>query len=206
MALKIVLATRNDGKIREINSILGGIGLEIMSLGDFPPYGEPEEDGKTFLENAMIKARAAVEATGLPALADDSGIEVDYLGGSPGVHSARYGGALLNDRQRCEKLLADLDGVPQEKRKANFRCVMVLYPDPTGRGAALSTEGILEGFISREPAGEDGFGYDPIFFVPGEGRTAAEMTMEEKNRISHRYRALVEMKALLAGRRGFEIE
>ena len=195
--MKIVIASRNAGKVAEISGILSGSGVELAGLGGFPAYPEPEETGESFLENAVIKARAAHEATGLPALADDSGLEVDALGGSPGIRSARYGGGGLSDEERYRKLLGELEGMPDEKRAARFRCVMVLYPEPGGDGSALVTEGILEGRIAKEPAGKNGFGYDPVFFIPGAGRTAAEMAPEEKNAVSHRYRALMEMKALL---------
>ena len=195
--MRVVVASHNAGKIAEISGILSGSGIELAGLDDFPAYPEPEENGATFLENAMIKARAAHEATGLPALADDSGIEVDALGGAPGIRSARYGGERLDDAGRYTKLLSELAGKPGEERTARFRCVMVLYPAPDTEGDALVTEGILEGRIALEPAGENGFGYDPVFFVPGAGKTAAEMDRAEKNSISHRYRALVEMKAML---------
>jgi XTP/dITP diphosphohydrolase len=195
--MKIVVASHNRGKVAEISAILAGSGIETAGLDDFPPYPEPVEDGATFLENAMIKAKAAHEATGLPALADDSGIEVDALGGKPGIHSARYGGEGLKDSERYTKLLGELQGVPEGERSARFRCMMVLYPAPGTEDQALVSEGILEGSIAGTPAGENGFGYDPVFRVPAAGRTAAEMSAEEKNSISHRYRALVEMKAML---------
>lgn len=197
MEIRIVLATRNAGKIGEIESIFADVGVELLRLDAFPPFPEPQETGDTFLDNAMAKARAAHEATGLPALADDSGIEVDSLDGAPGVLSARYGGEGLSDLERSQKLLEALSGVPRKDRGANFRCVMVLYPAPGGEKKSLVTEGLLYGEIAAEPSGENGFGYDPVFFVPGRGMTLAEMTPEEKNSISHRYRALVEMKYLI---------
>ena len=178
--MRIVVASHNAGKIAEISGILSGSGIELAGLDDFTPYPEPEENGKTFLENAMIKARAAHEATGLPALADDSGIEVDVLGGAPGIRSARYGGEKLSDAERYMKLLEALEGTPDEERTARFRCAMVLYPAPGSDGDALVTEGILEGRIAREPAGENGFGYDPVFYVPDAGKTVAEMEPAEK--------------------------
>ena len=195
--MRIVVASHNAGKIAEISSILSGSGIELAGLDELAPYPEPEENGKTFLENAMIKAVAAHEATGIPALADDSGIVVDALGGLPGVRSARYGGEGLGDGERGMKLLEELADVPDGERTARFICVMVLYPAPGTGGDALVTEGILEGRIAREPAGQNGFGYDPVFYVPEAGKTVAEMEPAGKNRISHRYRALVEMKALL---------
>jgi len=195
--MKVVIASHNRGKIAEIAGILASSGLELAGLDGFEPYPEPEETGGTFLENAMIKAAAARGATGLPALADDSGLEVDALGGAPGVRSARYGGDGLSDAGRYTKLLEELAGVPAEKRTARFRCVMVLMPAPGSESDALVTEGVLEGRIADEPAGENGFGYDPVFYVPAAGKTAAQMEPAEKNAISHRYRALAEMRAML---------
>jgi XTP/dITP diphosphohydrolase len=172
--------------------------VELIDAGAFPAYQEPPEDGDTFLDNAISKAMAAHSATGLPALADDSGIEVDALGGAPGVRSARFGGEGLTDAERTSALLDALRGVPPVKRGARFRCVMVLYPSPAGGGRRLETEGFLYGRIAEQPAGENGFGYDPVFIVPGSGMTLAQMAPEEKDAVSHRYRALVEMKWLLA--------
>jgi XTP/dITP diphosphohydrolase len=193
--------------------------VELIVPDDVAPYPEPAEDGETFIENALIKARAAYEATGLPALADDSGLEVEALDGRPGVHSARYGGEGLSDGERSLALLEELAGVPEQRRAARFHCTMVLYPRPgdaidgtpspgvapaggRGRddsspGAYLATEGYLHGRIAVRPAGENGFGYDPVFLLPNRGLTVAQLEPEEKNEISHRYRALVEMKWLL---------
>ncbi|MBN1165293.1 MAG: RdgB/HAM1 family non-canonical purine NTP pyrophosphatase [Candidatus Krumholzibacteriota bacterium] len=206
MGLKIVLATRNRGKIREIRKIISDIDVELLGLDEFPPFPQPEENGATFLENALLKAKAAHRVTGLPTLSDDSGLEVEALGGGPGVFSARYGGSSLSDGDRYRKLLEELEGVPEEKRGARFRCVMVIYPRPGKKTGALITEGILEGRISIKPAGRSGFGYDPVFLVPEAGKTAAQMSLEEKNRISHRYRALVEMKALLIREYGLSLK
>jgi XTP/dITP diphosphohydrolase len=197
VALRVVLATRNAGKVGEIQSILSGLDLELIEMNEVPDIPEPLEDGDTFYENALSKAKTVHEATGLPALADDSGLEVEALGGAPGVRSARYGGPGLSDLERSMKLLSAVSGIPEEKRDARFRCVMVFYPSPAGRDGALVTEGFLYGKIAFEPAGENGFGYDPIFLVPERGVTVAQMPGGEKNRISHRYRALVEMKWLL---------
>jgi XTP/dITP diphosphohydrolase len=198
--MKIVLATRNEGKIRELRSIFSGLEIEILDVRDVASMEEPAEEGDTFLENALTKAKAVHQATGLTALADDSGIEVDALDGTPGVRSARYGGEGLSDRERSRKLLEALRGVPEERRGARFRCVMVLYPAPGTSDEALVTEGIFHGVIAREPAGDNGFGYDPVFLVPERGMTVAEMSPDEKNSMSHRYRAGVEMKWLLAGK------
>jgi XTP/dITP diphosphohydrolase len=195
--MKILLATRNEGKIREMKSILAGLDVELLDYRDVPPMEQPAEDGETFLDNALSKAKAVHAETGLTALADDSGIEVDALEGGPGVRSARYGGEGLSDRERSQRLLDELSGVPEERRGARFRCVMVLYPAPGTDGEALVTEGMFHGRIAPEQSGENGFGYDPVFFVPERGVTVAEMSDEEKNSTSHRYRAGIEMKYLL---------
>ncbi len=200
--MKIALATKNDGKIREILSIFDGSGVEFVDYRDLPPYDDPPEEGETFLENALAKAKAVHEATGLPALADDSGIEVEALGWKPGVRSARYGGEGLGDMERAMKLLEEIRDVPEKKRTARFRCVMALYPAPDTKDGALVTEGFFHGTIAFEPAGENGFGYDPVFFVPVRGVTVAEMPPEEKNEISHRYHAGIEMRYLIAGQLG----
>jgi XTP/dITP diphosphohydrolase len=192
-----VLATRNAGKIREIRAILAGLDAELLDPADFPPFAEPVEDGETFLENALAKAKAVHRATGYPALADDSGLEVDALGGAPGVRSARYGGPGLTDADRCAKLLEELSGVREEERGARFRCAAVLYPAPGAARKGLAAEGLLYGRIARSPRGANGFGYDPVFLVPERGMTLAEMDPGEKNAMSHRYRAFVELKHML---------
>lgn len=197
MSGRIVLATRNAGKIREIRNILAGLDVELLDARDFPPFPEPAEDGETYLENALAKARAVRAATGLPALADDSGIEVDALGGAPGVRSARYGGAGLSDADRCARLLEELAAVPAELRGARFRCVAVLFPAPGSEDRWLVAEGFLHGTIAAAGRGANGFGYDPVFFVPEKGMTVAEMTAGEKDALSHRYRAFLEMKHML---------
>lgn len=214
--MKIVLATGNRGKIAEIRNILSDINVEILTIEDFDSFPDPEETGSSFLENSLIKSKAAYEATGFPALADDSGLEVDCLDGGPGIMSARYGGEGLDDRHRYLKLLEEIADVPEEKRSARFRCVMTFYPvdsefAPSAgleqknsaklteeEKIALVTEGFLYGKIAKEPAGESGFGYDPVFYIPEEGMTAAQLPAGRKNSISHRYRALVEMKRLLS--------
>ena len=206
MGLKIVLATRNAGKITEIREILSDLDVELLGTENFPPFTEPPEDGETFLDNALSKAKAVHKALGLPALADDSGIEVDALGGEPGVRSARYGGVGLTDMERSMKLLEALEGVPEEKRGARFKCVTVFYPSPGRSDGALVTEGFLYGRIAFEPEGENGFGYDPVFFVPEKGVTVARMESAQKNSISHRYRALAEMKWLLVRELGLELK
>lgn len=192
--MKIVLATRNRGKIKEIKEILSG--TEVLTLDDFPNLTMPPETGQTFRENALSKALFVAEKTNLPALADDSGLEVDALGGRPGVFSARYAGKDATDEENYLKLLGEMKGVAMEKRKARFRCVMALaFPD--GEGTAFTFDGVFEGYIASEPRGKDGFGYDPVFFVPERNKTAAELTLEEKNAISHRARALRKLKEFL---------
>jgi len=196
--MKVVLATSNRSKASEIGRMLEGTGVEILSLASFPGAILPPETGSTMKENALIKARAASLATGLPALADDSGLEVDFLDGAPGVFSARFAGEGATDEDNWKKLLNELDGVPAEKRSARFRCAIALVGlDANER----CFEGVLEGVITEGPRGSNGFGYDPVFFIPVEGRTSAELSPEEKNRISHRARALEELKSYLSGRK-----
>lgn len=191
---RIVLASRNPGKIREIEAMLAGLGITLLSLNDYPQLPGIVEDGKSFLENALIKARVVAEATGETVLADDSGLEVDALRGAPGIYSARYAGNDADDSQNNAKLLDVLRGVPTAERGAAFRCVLVLY-SPDGRYDAF--EGRWEGRIAESPAGEGGFGYDPLFFLPAEGLTAAQFLPEVKNRISHRGRAFAKLREKL---------
>ena len=196
--MKVVLATKNAGKAKEIGRMLEGSGVEIISLEGFPEVELPPETGKTMKENALLKARAAAGATGLPALADDSGLEVDFLGGAPGVYSARYSGEKATDEENRKKLLRELEGVPAGRRAARFRCAIALV----GFDAEEHLfEGVFEGLIAEAPRGTGGFGYDPVFFVPEAGRTAAELAPDEKNRISHRARALDALKAFLSTRK-----
>lgn len=185
---KVVLATGNAGKVRELADLLGNFGLNVVAQTELG-VESAEETGLTFIENAILKARHAAHITGLPAIADDSGLAVDVLGGAPGIYSARYAGLEASDQQNLEKLLATLKNVPDEQRKARFHCVLVYMrhaEDPT----PLVCHGSWEGQITREAAGQGGFGYDPIFFVPSEGKTAAELTRDEKRAISHRGQAL----------------
>jgi XTP/dITP diphosphohydrolase len=197
--LKLILATGNRSKVKEIVDILAPTGLEILSLDAYPSLVLPPETGSTFKENAIAKARFVTSATGIAALADDSGLEVDALSGAPGVHSARYAGEEATDEENWTKLLKELAGVTA--REARFKCVMALVI-PGERGSERSFEGTLEGSITLAPAGLGGFGYDPVFFVAGTGKTAAELTREEKNAISHRAGALAGLKNWLdeAGR------
>ncbi len=183
----LVIATRNQGKIREIRAMLGGLDFEVRSVADYPGLPEVEEGGATFAENAAIKALAVAGFTGCLSLADDSGLEVEALGGLPGVRSARYAGDEATDEANNAKLLDALKGVPAGERTARFSCVMALaLPDRL----LASFEGVCEGRIGFRSQGTNGFGYDPLFEVSGMGRTMAELTLEEKNRLSHRAKAL----------------
>ncbi len=188
---KAVLATKNKGKLKELQELLRELDIEILSLDDFPEVGKIVEDGKSFFENAMKKAKTVSEKTGLLAIADDSGLEVDALQGKPGIYSARFAGEDATDAKNNEKLLLEMKDIPIEKRGAQFRCVIVAYrPD----GKWIKTEGICRGTITTEPRGEKGFGYDPVFLPEGLNKTMAELSMEEKNKISHRGKALLELK------------
>ncbi|BEH10210.1 MULTISPECIES: XTP/dITP diphosphatase [Geobacter] len=197
---RLVVATRNKGKLREIAAILDGLPFTLLSLDDFPGFPEVEEDGETFEENALKKASAAANVTGLPALADDSGLVVDALGGRPGVYSARYSGETASDEANNAKLLRELASVPYEERTAAFRCAIALC-SPEGKRYTFSGE--LQGVILDSPRGTEGFGYDPLFFVSEKGATMAELPLEVKNVISHRGRALALLKDHL-GRQGIE--
>jgi XTP/dITP diphosphohydrolase len=192
--LRLLVATHNRGKKAEYAEILDGLGLELVSLTDLGITEDVEETGITFAENALLKARAYASLAGMLTLADDSGLEVDALGGEPGVRSARYAGPGATDEDRYRLLLDKLEAVPAGRRGARFRCVIALvWPD----GGERVTEGVCEGWITREPTGTHGFGYDPVFYVPGEGRTMAELPPEVKNRISHRAQAGWEAKRIL---------
>ena len=185
MAEKFVLATHNPGKLREMGDILRGLGVEVVSPADVGCHVEVEETGATFAENAMLKAKAVCAASGLPAIADDSGLCVDALGGAPGVYSARYGGEGLDDAGRYRLLLSNLRGQPT--RAAHFACAIACaFPN----GDTLTAEGKVEGTIAFAPMGEGGFGYDPIFFYPPLRKTFGQLTAEEKHGISHRGKAL----------------
>ena len=188
---KIVLATGNPGKVRELKAVLASFDLDIVPQSAFD-VPEAEETGLTFVENALLKARNAALHAGLPALADDSGLAVDALGGAPGIYSARYAGPGAGDRANIDKLLAELDGVPPERRTARFVCALVLLHHPADP-TPLICQGSWEGVILTEPRGNGGFGYDPIFFVPAENRTAAELEPAVKNRLSHRGQALTQL-------------
>ncbi len=186
--MKIVLATKNKGKIKEFKTLFNDLNIDILSLHDIePPPPEIIEDGKTFFDNAFKKAKTISHYYNAIAISDDSGLVVDALGGGPGVYSARFAGENATDEDNNRKLLEELKGVPYGKRTACFKCVMVAYrPD----GKWITAEGELRGVISDVPRGDKGFGYDPVFIVPETGKSLAELTVEEKNRISHRARAL----------------
>ena len=195
MSRKIVVATRNRGKLRELLPLLTGAGLDLdlVTIDDVAPDAELREDEATFEGNALAKARQAAAATGLAAIADDSGLEVDALDGAPGVWSARYAGLPSDDARNNAKLLEALRDVPDGQRQARFRCAAV-FVDPAG-GVELVRTGACEGRILRAPRGDMGFGYDPLFLVPGSDQTMAELPLETKNRLSHRaaaFRALAQ--------------
>jgi XTP/dITP diphosphohydrolase len=184
----IVLASNNPGKVREINQLLAAEQIEVVPQQAF---GVPEakETGASFVENAILKARNAARHSGMPAIADDSGIEVDALKGAPGIYSARFAGVGASDAENLQKLLEDLDGVPEAQRTARFQCLMVYMrhaEDPT----PIICQGTWEGRILNEPRGENGFGYDPVFYVPTHHCSAAELDSPAKNRLSHRGQAL----------------
>ena len=188
---KVVLASNNKGKVRELGQMLSGIGMEVLSQSEFDA-GEVEETGLTFVENAILKARHAARVSGLPAIGDDSGLEVDALKGAPGIYSARFAGAGASDDDNLQKLLAELKNVPDEQRTARFQCLLVYMrhaDDPT----PLICQGTWEGIITREPQGNNGFGYDPVFYVPTHQCTSAQLTPEQKNQLSHRGQALKQL-------------
>jgi XTP/dITP diphosphohydrolase len=187
----IVLATRNRHKGAELAELLGDVGITIRTLADFPAVPEVEEDGATCEANAIKKATEIARATGLTAVADDTGLEVDALGGRPGVYAARYAGENATYEDNCRKLLQELTAVPLSKRTARFLTVAAMA---TPRGEVRTTQGVLEGLIAEDCRGDRGFGYDPVFFVPALGKTLAELTPEEKNRVSHRAKAFAQLR------------
>lgn len=194
----LLLATTNRGKVAELTALFADIGLGLVSLGALPGKLPPViEDGATFLDNALLKARAAAQATGMVTLAEDAGLEVDALGGRPGVRSARFAKEGATDAENNALLLSSLADVDDDQRTARFRCVMVLV-DPWSAGEPFVAEGRCEGTIAREPRGAGGFGYDPLFVVAGEDRTMAELPEDRKNEISHRARAAAVMRPYLA--------
>ena len=188
---RLVIATKNAGKAREVAQILAGLPYQIVSLADYPDAPDVEETGSTFVDNAIIKATAYARYTGELTLADDSGLEVDALDGAPGVFSSRFA---PTDPERNSKLLDLMKNIPDEKRTSRFRCaIAIAEPD----GSVKTCEGAVEGIIAHEPRGANGFGYDPVFYLPDLGKHMAELTADEKNAISHRGKALQAAKDLL---------
>jgi len=185
---KLVLASGNAGKLKELAHLLEPLGIEVASQADFD-INPPEETGLTFVENALIKAREATRVSGLPALGDDSGLVVEALGGRPGIRSARYAGENASDADNNARLLAELEGLPAERRAAAFHCCLVLLRHETDP-APIITHGIWQGHILEAPRGEGGFGYDPLFHDAELGAAAAELPLSEKSRVSHRGKAL----------------
>jgi len=191
--MEILIATGNPGKVREIAAILNAPELTLLCLADFPGLPRAEERSRTYFENALEKARLAAYHTGLPALADDSGLEVDALQGAPGIISARFAGPEADDKRNIEKLLRLISDIPEEDLQAKFVCVAVLVY----QGRAYQAQGAIAGRIIKTPRGQNGFGYDPVFLLPELGLTLAEIDSELKNRISHRARALLRLRPLL---------
>lgn len=186
--MKLLIATGNPHKVEAIQRILGDAPFELVTLSEFPDIEEPEETGTTFLANALLKSRYYCQATGLPALADDSGLEVDAMDGRPGVYSARFAGGDTPHSVKMAKVLELLADVPEEKRTARFRCVAAItFPD----GKELHADGSMEGVIAPAPSGSGGFGYDPIVYLPELGQTVAEISSAEKDRLSHRGKAFL---------------
>ena len=186
--MKVVLASKNKHKLEEISKITEKFGFELILQSQLGVDIDVEETGTTFEENSLLKAEAVMKATGLPALADDSGIAVDALNGEPGVYSARYGfDETLDDWGRLQLLLKNMENVPDDRRQAKFVCVISFV---TPEGTVIQARGEIHGLLTREPAGENGFGYDPIFYYPPLGKTTAQLSAEEKNQVSHRANAL----------------
>ncbi|MEJ6077420.1 XTP/dITP diphosphatase [Vibrio sp. 1-Bac 57] len=195
MKQKWVLATGNQGKVKEMSELLNSFSIEVLPQSKFNVPDVPET-GTTFVENAIIKARHAAKLTGLPAIADDSGLEVDFLNGQPGIYSARYAGELATDQDNIDKLLNKLEGINAEQRKARFQCVLVYLRhelDPT----PIICQGTWEGSITEAVDGENGFGYDPVFWVESEQSTSAQLSKQRKSELSHRGKALTQLVALL---------
>ena len=184
--MQIILATHNRGKMKEMSSILAHLPVKLLTLDDFPQIGEIPETGETLKENAFIKAETVHQKTGLPALADDTGLEVVALDGAPGVHSSRYDGETATFEDNCRKMLQEMDGIPAEERTAQFHTVIAFVSDSGNEW----TEGMVEGRILEKKQGDGGFGYDPLFYYPPLKKTFAELNSEQKNNISHRGKAL----------------
>ncbi|MBM7648907.1 XTP/dITP diphosphohydrolase [Bacillus ectoiniformans] len=199
---EVIIATKNPGKAKEFKEMFSAYGYEVKTLLDYPDFPDIEETGQTFEENAILKAEAVSAATGRLAIADDSGLVIDALNGRPGVYSARYAGEAKDDQANIEKVLAELIEVPAEKRAARFYCALALA---VPNEPVLTVSGTCEGQISTSQQGKNGFGYDPIFFVPSLGRTMAELSPEEKHRISHRGQAIQALKGKLSDTLGGEL-
>lgn len=199
---ELVLATRNRHKGEELTALLGDLGIRIRTLADFPQAPEVVEDGETCEANAIKKATEIARATGLTAVADDTGLEVDALGGRPGVYAARYAGERATYEDNCQKLIQELSGVPHEQRTARFITVAAIV---TPGAPPQVAHGALEGYITEAPVGARGFGYDPVFYVPELQATLAEISAEQKNRISHRAKAFLQAKELLRARQSESI-
>jgi XTP/dITP diphosphohydrolase len=194
IAVELLVATRNAGKVREIRKALSGLGVRILSLHDFRDVPEMEEDGKSFAENALKKARFYSKAYGRLTLSDDSGLEVDFLRGAPGIYSARFAGEKASDRENNLKLLRRMEGVSLSKRGARFKCVIAIV-SPDGREAVV--EGECGGRVGLKEVGKKGFGYDPLFIFPRLRKTMAQLNLEEKNEISHRGKALRKLRKII---------
>jgi XTP/dITP diphosphohydrolase len=192
---KIVLATGNQGKVKELGSMLQALNVEVLAQSEFK-VGDVAETGTTFVENAIIKARHAAKQTGLPAIADDSGLAVDALGGAPGVYSARYAGEQATDQSNIDKLLVEMQGVPEAKRTARFLCVLV-YMRHADDPSPIICQGEWAGEITNQQVGTNGFGYDPVFWVPSENCCSAELSKAQKNALSHRGQALRQLLNIL---------
>ena len=190
----VIIASTNQGKFKEFKELMKGLSVEVKSLKDFPEIGDIEENGASFAENAYIKAKAVFDATGCLSIADDSGLEVDALDGAPGIYSARYAGEEKNDTANNEKLLSEMNVVSDKNRGAQFHCAIVAIDQ---NGTRYDAEGIVRGHILRAPQGENGFGYDPLFYIEEFGRTTAELSMDEKNKISHRGQAVRQIVEIL---------
>jgi len=201
MKKQLILATNNKDKIFEISKILEGLDIEILNAGDFDDFPDVEETGKTLMENAALKVKSVCQRYRLPCLADDTGLEVDYLNGEPGVMSARFAGEGCSYADNNKKLLKLLEGVPSEKRSARFKTIIAFS---NSVGEIHTVEGVLEGAIGTEQKGDYGFGYDPVFIVADRGIRLAEMPPEEKNRISHRGRALEKIRPIILKAFGIE--
>ncbi|MCM2272929.1 MAG: XTP/dITP diphosphatase [candidate division Zixibacteria bacterium] len=195
--MQLVLATNNRDKIREIKHLLEDLPATLLTADDFLDFPDPEETGITLVENAILKARAIARFTEHAALADDSGLEVDALGGAPGVYSSRYAGEHVTYKDNYTKLLREMAGVPEQQRTARFRCVMAIVWEDS---SVETVEGVAEGMITTAVQGDQGFGYDPVFFYPPLNKRFSEMTLEEKNQVSHRGKALQAARELIIRR------